>query len=234
MRWAPWDTEGTAMEAMSVRDGVGLSDEVGLHQCGGERRVIVEDMVDPGVARARVESLEWSTVQMVQERPGRVGPTVCGGPVLQSGVGAARVGGLPGGVEIAEEEGEVGRVALVLVGVLHDEMLEVFQGGWGIFRVRGKTEDVAEGFGVERVGVLAVGVWDGPVGTKETDSRVGALEGDPRNQPKLGGVGVPVVCFMAPAVTDDDELSPELSGRAFKGAAYGGVEAECARGEEAD
>ena len=104
----------------------------------------------------------------------------------------------------------------------------------GIFRVGGKAENMAEGFSVERVGMLAVVVGDGPIGTEETDSRVGALESDASDQSKLGGVRVPVVGFMAPAMTDDDKLSPELGWRAFKGAAHGGVEAEGAGGKEAD
>ena len=54
-----------------------------------------------------------------------------GGPVLQSRVCAAQVSGLPCGVEIPKEEGEIGRVTLVFVGVLHDDVLEVFQGGGG-------------------------------------------------------------------------------------------------------
>ena len=85
---------------------------------------------------------------MVQECPGRVGPTVSGGPGLQGRVGAAQVGGLPSGVEITQEEGEIGRVALVFVGVFHDEMLEVCQGSGGIVWVRGKAKDVAVGVGV--------------------------------------------------------------------------------------
>ena len=171
---------------------------------------------------------------MVQEGPGRVGPTVSGGPGLQGRVGAAQVGGLPSGVEISQEECEIGRVALVFVGVLYDEMLEVFQGSWGIVRVGGKAKNMAEGFSMERVGMLAVVVGDGPIGTEETDSCVGALESDTGDQSELGGVRVPVVGFIAPAMTDDDKLSPELGWRAFKGAAHGGVEAEGARGKEAD
>ena len=118
---------------------MGLSNEVSFHKGGGERRVILEDMVDPGVAGARMEGLERRAVQMVQERPGRGGPAVSGGPVLQGGVGAAQVGGLPVGVEITQEECEIGRVVLVFVGVLHDEMLEVCQGSGGIVRVGGKA-----------------------------------------------------------------------------------------------
>ena len=87
---------------------------------------------------------------------------------------------------------------------------------------------------MERVGMLAVVVGDGPVGTEETDSRVGTLESDTSDQPKLGGVRVPVVGFMAPAVTDDDKLPPELGRRSFKGAAHRGVKAEGVRGKEGD
>ena len=78
-------------------------------------------MVNPGAAGAGVESLERGAVQVIQEGPGRVGPAVGGGPGLQGRVGAPQIGGLPGGVEVAQEECEVGRVALVFVGVLHDE-----------------------------------------------------------------------------------------------------------------
>ena len=98
-------------------------------------------MVNPGAAGTGVECLERRAVQVVQEGPGRVGPTVSGGPGLQGRVGAAQVGGLPSGVEIAQEECEIGRVALVFVGVLHDEMLEVFQGSWGDRPGRWQSEE---------------------------------------------------------------------------------------------